>query len=77
MTDPNNPNGKFMIRSMPSGNRFEGFEEDNLFQGYGIYQWADGTIYKGQFYQGDMEGVGEKYFPSGNRYVGSFKNDVF
>ena len=35
--------------------------------------WPDGTIYEGEYKNGEKEGKGEYNFPQGDRYIGEFK----
>lgn len=38
--------------------------------------YADGSKYEGEFKEGKKAGQGSRFFPSGDRYVGSFENNV-
>lgn len=51
--------------------------DQNNFNGYGVYKWADGQVYKGTFLNGKEEGIGEHSFPNGERYHGYFKNGEY
>ncbi len=44
-------------------------------QGEGVFAYADGSKYKGQFRAGKLDGWGTWYFPDGEKYIGSFKNN--
>ncbi len=39
--------------------------------------WPDMTRYEGEFKNGRMDGYGIKQFYKGDRYVGSFKEDLY
>ena len=51
--------------------------ENGFFQGYGVLEYKDGTIYKGNFDFGIKTGAGEIFFPDGSKYIGEFKNGLF
>ena len=38
--------------------------------GMGVYDYADGKKYTGQFYLGERQGQGEMKYPDGGLYVG-------
>ena len=42
--------------------------------GYGVYSWADGNKYEGEFLCGKENGQGTLYYSNGNKYVGSWKD---
>ena len=44
--------------------------------GYGIYRWANGDVYYGEYKQKQREGQGYKKWPNGNEYCGEYKNDM-
>jgi hypothetical protein len=44
--------------------------------GLGIYRWADGAIYAGEFKQGEMEGKGFLRYPDNETFEGQFKNGL-
>ena len=41
--------------------------------GYGIFNWADGRIYEGQYLEDKKEGEGILTWPDGRRYEGPWK----
>ena len=43
--------------------------------GEGIYAYADGSKYEGQFNGGNIEGKGIWYYPNGDKYIGEFKSN--
>ena len=42
--------------------------------GYGVYAWANGEIYEGEFVNNKMSGKGKYSWPSGREYEGYFEN---
>lgn len=42
-------------------------------QGKGVFKWADGRVYEGQFVKDNKEGEGEMHWPDGRRYIGQWK----
>ncbi len=50
---------------------------DDVFHGFGIYSWASGAKYIGEWKEGQFEGIGMNLFSDGSRYEGQFKNDQF
>lgn len=44
-------------------------------QGYGVFTWADGNIYKGHYVNDLREGYGEMIFIDGSAYRGNWSND--
>jgi len=47
-----------------------------MMHGQGCEQWADGTVYNGEFTNGKKGPVGEMRFPDGNIYAGEFKENM-
>ncbi|KAJ4462388.1 putative Phosphatidylinositol 4-phosphate 5-kinase 4 [Paratrimastix pyriformis] len=43
--------------------------------GRGLYRWADGSEYTGDFREGCMHGMGIRTWPNGKRYQGQFRGD--
>ena len=41
----------------------------------GIYQWADGRIFKGDWKNNKMHGKGEFSWSDGRRYIGEYRDD--
>lgn len=46
--------------------------KNSLFEGYGTFTSAQGTVYKGEWKRGLPDGQGEETFPDGNSYKGLF-----
>ena len=44
-------------------------------QGYGTYVWADKTLYKGEWMNGEMHGEGLFKLADGRYYQGAFERD--
>jgi hypothetical protein len=49
---------------------------NNLFHGYGIYRWADGSVYYGEYKENKQDGQGYKRWANGIEYNGEWKNDM-
>ncbi len=47
----------------------------NCNSGQGIFAYADGSKYQGQFAQGQLHGWGTWFYNNGDKYIGSFKNN--
>ena len=43
-------------------------------EGYGVFTWNDGRIYKGNYLNDKKEGFGDFYWPDGRCYKGNWKN---
>ena len=64
-----------------SGDRYEGEFRDDRKEGVGIYTWGPRSPWAGERYAGgylndQREGSGVYEWPSGDRYAGTWKNDV-
>jgi hypothetical protein len=46
--------------------------KNDLFDGHGRYQWADGRIYNGKWRTGKMDGEGEFQWSDGRVYEGEY-----
>ena len=44
--------------------------------GLGVYRWADGAVYGGEFKHGRIEGHGQISYPDNETYDGEFKNGL-
>ena len=53
---------------------YKGYWKDNLMNGYGIYNFSDGSIYEGEWENNKRNGYGILTFPNGEKYIGDFKN---
>ena len=52
-----------------------GENKDGSIEGFGIYKYADGSQYSGEWKNNQMHGYGEFIFLEGKKYVGFYKND--
>jgi hypothetical protein len=57
-------------------NRYEGEIRNGMYNGRGVYTWANGGRYDGEWRNGVKEGKGVYTWASGNRYEGEFRNDM-
>ena len=57
--------------------RYEGYWNNDLQSSFGIEKWKDGSLYKGQYYDGKKNGIGTYIFGDGNKYEGEFINNEF
>ncbi len=44
------------------------------YSGFGIYEWANGDRYEGNYISGERSGQGTLYFATGEKYVGNYAN---
>ena len=58
--------------SWKDGGSYEGYFENDLFNGEGIYKWKEGRMYKGMWHDGKMEGKGKITYVDGSYYEGDF-----
>jgi hypothetical protein len=50
---------------------------NDVMHGYGIYRWADGSVYYGEYKYDNQDGYGyRKWSGSGNEYCGEWKNSM-
>ena len=56
---------------------YEGYWISDLQSNFGIEKWKDGSIYRGQYYNGKKNGIGTYIFGDGNKYEGEFINNAF
>ncbi|MBR2141254.1 MAG: hypothetical protein IJ853_02760 [Rickettsiales bacterium] len=76
---------KYLKLSSPTitfddGSTYEGGVKNHKLNGFGIFTYANGNIYKeyrGDFKDGEFNGQGILTFASGAVYIGNFKNDEF
>ena len=54
------------------GDIYNGDFKDDLFDGFGTYQYSDGTIYMGEFKKGVKEGKGKVIYSDGSFYEGEY-----
>lgn len=57
------------------GGEYEGEWAQNLQEGVGKLQWADGNVYFGEFVKEMREGIGEFMWKAGNYYCGEWKSN--
>lgn len=53
------------------------FENDTVFNGYGIYFFKDGGYYKGNWEHGLMQGQGTMFIPEQEEYHGQFEDGEY
>jgi hypothetical protein len=56
--------------------RDEGFKKEHLLYGNGKITFTDGTVFEGEFINGDLDGKGKKTYPNGKVEEGKFENDI-
>ena len=56
---------------------YEGLWVKDLQEKYGIENWKDGSIYKGEYFEGKKKGIGIYTWPDGTRYEGMWENNTF
>ena len=49
---------------------------NDLKHGYGIYRWADGSVYYGEYKENKRDGQGYQRWANGDEYCGEYKNDM-
>ncbi len=58
-----------------SGSVYKGdVDDEGIREGKGVYNFASGSKYEGEWINGDMTGHGIYYWTNGNKYVGEFRN---
>ena len=50
---------------------------ETIINGYGIFRYADGEVYDGEFVNGIRSGYGTVYLKNGYIYKGYWENDTF
>jgi curved DNA-binding protein CbpA len=68
---------KFVTRKWPNGNKYEGMAFDEMMHGQGMFSFADGSIFTGQFQFDKMNGIGKMVFANGDIYSGGFYDGHF
>ena len=63
------PNGHGSFKFL-SGADYEGDFENGAFHGWGVYTYADQSVFTGQFVRGQREGRGYMEMPTGDKYEG-------
>jgi hypothetical protein len=49
---------------------------NGLKHGYGIYRWANGDVYCGEWKENNQDGQGYKRWADGEEYCGEWKNHM-
>ena len=70
-------NGQGTLIFTDSGNKYVGMFKNDLFNGQGIYTYANGNKYAGAFQDDLFNGQGRYSYANGDSYVGRFKDDLF
>ena len=60
-----------------SDEKYEGFFQNGLIHGYGVYIFNGGQKYEGDWYEGMKQGVGILDFNNGEKYEGEFYKENF
>lgn len=75
-----NPSGKEYLTSLDSEDHYSGQWLSNGKQyvrhGYGIQEWADGTVYTGEWLDGQASGRGQITFADGQLYIGEWRANL-
>lgn len=56
-------------------NTIQGFGNTYIIIGVGVYKWADGRKYEGEWLNGKMHGKGKFTWADGKSYEGDYAND--
>ena len=62
---------------LEDGSMYEGAYRDHKKEGTGVFSWASGETYEGEFSQGMPTGFGRKTFSDGRRYEGFWKDNKY
>ena len=65
--------GKFVFKNK---DKYEGYFENDLFHGRGIYEWSNKKKYEGEWREGKMNGKGKLIYANGSYYEGDFVNGL-
>ena len=65
-----------LITLILSVNVYAKCAEGDCENGKGVYTFSDGTVYEGDFLNGENHGKGKITFPNGNVYEGDYLNGV-
>jgi hypothetical protein len=60
-----------------NGNKYEGMYKNDKYYGRGVYVWTNGSIYDGEWIDGERCGHGTITYESGDKYDGQYRNDKF
>lgn len=67
---------EFVAKGAEDENLQAGCLNGNCRNGYGIYGYKNGSLYKGEFVRGVIHGYGVFYARNGDRYEGEFRNGL-
>ena len=56
---------------------YEGGHFEGEWEGYGVYRWANGDVYDGQFEGNERHGLGRKLYADGRVEEGLWQHDEF
>ena len=59
----------------PSGNKYEGYWNNNNKHAFGKFTYSDGASYEGEYHHDKRQGHGVLTWPDGYKYDGPFKDD--
>jgi hypothetical protein len=62
--------------TFPNGDRYEGEIRDGVFEGWGVYYYADGGRYEGEFRNDFINGTGTFFYRNADVYIGEFLNEM-
>ena len=65
-----------LIRGLSEENRYSVSGNARDYQGKGVFTWADGRRYEGEFYHGLLHGRGSFTWPDGSSYTGEWQNNL-
>ena len=64
------------IEKIYDNGKYTGAMKNDLRDGWGTYEWKDGSLYVGEWKQDQKEGRGTYCWMNGDRYVGEWKNNL-
>jgi hypothetical protein len=50
--------------------------EGNCYNGFGVYKFKDGSLFRGNFLKSKLQGYGKMKYSNGNIYEGEWRNDL-
>ena len=62
---------------LEDGSMYEGSYRDHKKEGKGVFSWASGEKYEGEFVGGMPCGIGVKTFADGRRYEGRWRDNKY
>jgi len=69
--------GEGEAESVDGQRSYRGGFVKGIFHGRGVYKWSDGTVYTGEFADGQKNGKGALVYPDQRRYSGQFRSDLY